>query len=303
MKLHFLFSKRRYYYHRPLRRTLHRSVPYSAFANRFTSLNMLSVLIACTVFLSSCEKVIPFDLNSAEKRYVIEAIITDQPGTAKVLITQTKNFDEDNNFAGISGATVTIKEVGGTTTTLAETSAGKYEAPSLTGSSGKTYTLTVNVGGKTFSASSTMPQKINLDTIYTTNEFIFTDIRKIVNAEFQDPPGRGNSYRFIQYVNGLKEKQLFIQNDDYTDGRKNDYQLFYFPDNDSDSTIIKSGDTVKIDMQCIDPNVYLYWFSLDRSSSGGSGQATPSNPVTNMQGGALGYFSAHTLQTKTMLVP
>ncbi|MEO6328228.1 MAG: DUF4249 domain-containing protein [Ginsengibacter sp.] len=252
---------------------------------------------------SSCEKVIDINLNNVEKKYVIEAVITDQAGTAKVLITQTKDFDEDNNFAGISGARVTMKERGGTATTFTETSAGKYESPAFAGISGKTYDLSVIVAGKTFFAESTMPQRINLDTIYTTDEFIFTDTRKIANVEFKDPAGRGNNYRFIQYVNGLKEKQLFIQNDDYTDGRTNNYKLFYFPGKGDDSTIIKSGDTVKVDLLCIDPNSYKYWFSLDRSSTGGSNQATPSNPVTNMQGGALGYFSAHTVQTKTMVVP
>ena len=56
-------------------------------------------------------------------------------------------------------------------------------------------------------------------------------------------------------------------------------------------------------MECIDRPIYKYWYSLDRSATGGSGQATPSNPVTNLQGGALGYFSAHTLQSRTMIVP
>ena len=223
--------------------------------------------ILFVLIFSSCEKVIDLKLNDAEKKYVVESVITDQAGTAKVLITETKDCDEDNNFPGISGATVTIKETGGATTTLTETSAGKYESPALTGISGKTYQLSVNIAGKTFSAVSTMPQKVDLDTIYTTDEFIFTDTRKIVNADFQDPGGRGNNYRFIQYVNGLKEKQLFIQNDDYTDGRINNNKLYYFPDDDNDSTIIKSGDTVKIDMLCVDPNIYKYWFSPDRGST------------------------------------
>jgi hypothetical protein len=288
---------------RLLRRSIDRSVHYSAFAKNFTSLYILSILIPIIVILTSCEKVIDLDLNDAEKKYVIEAVITDQAGTAKVLITETKNFDEDNNFSGISGATVTIKENGGVTATLTETSPGKYESSALNGSSGKTYDLSVIIAGKTFSAASTMPQKINLDTIYTTDEFIFTDTRKIANVDFKDPAGKGNNYRFIQYVNGLKEKQVFIQNDDYTDGRINNNKLYYFPDDDDDSTVIKSGDTVMIDLLCIDPGIYKYWFSLDRSSTGGGGQSTPSNPATNIQGGALGYFSAHTLQTKTMVVP
>lgn len=274
---------------------------YSSFA-----LNTLKRFFFCTLpvlIFSSCQKVIHVDLNSAEKKYVIEAIVTDQPGTAKVLITQTKNFDEDNNFPGISGAVVTISENGGTPVTLNETFAGQYEAPTLTGASGKTYSLFVNVGGKTFTAVSTMPQRVNLDTIFVTNELLFTDVRKIVNTVYQDPPGRGNNYRFIQYINGKKGNPVIINNDDYTDGRTVYNKLFYFDDNGGDSAKINSGDSVRIDMLCIDANVYKYWFSLSRSALGGSDQATPSNPVSNMQGGALGYFSAHTLQTKAMKVP
>lgn len=259
--------------------------------------------LAALISLSSCEKVIDIDLNSAEKKYVVEAIITDQPG-ARVLVTQTKNFDEDNNFAGVSGAVVQITESGGVTTTLPETSAGVYEAPALAGVSGKTYSLSVKVGGQTITAVSSMPQRINLDTLYVTDELLFSDSRKIANLEYKDPVGRGQNYRWVQYVNGVKEPQIFAQNDEYTDGRNVNIKLFFFPDDDDDETHkIKSGDQLRIDMFCIDANVYKYWFSLDRSATGESGQATPSNPVTNLTGGALGYFSAQTTQTKTITVP
>lgn len=260
------------------------------------------IAILSLIILSSCEKVIDIDLSKVEKKYVIEAILTDAPG-AKVNIIQTKDFDEDNTFPGISGATVTITETGGSTTTLPETTiAGVYEAPALAGTSGKTYLLSVSIGGKNFTATCTMPQKVNLDTIYVTDELLFGGTRKIVNAVNNDPPGLGNNYRFIQYVNNKREDQILIRNDEYSDGRKVISKLFYFGDDDEK---IKAGDTVKVDFQCISAEMYKYWYSLDRSStgSGGGGQATPSNPVTNMQGGALGYFSAHTLQTKTLIVP
>ena len=253
--------------------------------------------------VTSCQKVIHLDLNKANKQYVIEANITDQPGTAEILLSQTKNFDDNNDFVGVSGATVTVQQEGGALTTFSETTSGHYEAPNLVGSSGKTYDLNVNVAGKTFTASSTMPAKVNLDTIYVTDENLFTETRKIVNVEFHDPPGRGNNYRFIQYVNGLKEKQLFVQNDDYTDGRLNISKLYYFADNNSDSTIIHSADSVRIDMLCIDPAVYKYWYSLSQNTNGDNNNTTPANPVTNIQGGALGYFSAQTLQIRTMKVP
>lgn len=279
-----------------MKKYIQHQAPYKPFR-----LYILYILFA--LLLTSCEKVIDLDLNEAEKKYVVEAVITDQPGTARVLITQTKNFDEDNNFPGIAGAAVTITESGGATTVLTETAAGVYEAPSLVAATGKTYELVVNVGGNTFSASCRMPVKSNLDTIFVTDEFLFTDTRKIVNVEFRDPPGRGNNYRFVQYVNTKKEDEIFIQNDDYTDGRDINNRLYFFAEDDDTASLIKSGDTIKIEMLCIDQPVYTYWFSLLRSAVGNDGQATPSNPVTNMQGGALGYFSAHTLQEKTMVVP
>lgn len=270
--------------------------------NRSSPIFKLFIAFASLV-ICSCEKVIHLDLNTAEKKYVIEATVTDQPGTAEVLLSQTKNFDDNNDFVGVSGATINVKEEGGLLTTFIETSPGHYTAPGLVGSSGKRYDLNIAVAGNLFTATSTMPVKINLDTIYTTDELIFTDTRKIVSVVFQDPAGRGNNYRFIQYVNGLKEKQIFVENDDYTDSRLNVNKLFYFADDNSDSTIIKSGDTVRVDMLCIDPGIYQYWFSLASNTNGDNNQVTPANPVTNIKGGALGYFSAHTLQTKTMKIP
>jgi Domain of unknown function (DUF4249) len=251
---------------------------------------------------NSCTKVIDLDLNNAGKKYVIEAVMADAAGTAKVMITQTKDFDQDNDFPGVSGAVVSITENGGLTTPLTETAPGVYEEALLVGHPGKTYTLSVKVGGKEITAVSTIPVLVNLDSLFVTDEFLFTDTRKIVNAVYKDPAGRGNNYRFIQYVNDKKEKQILILNDDYTDGRTVTSKLFYFSD-DEDDKGIKSGDVVKIEMFCIDANMYRYWFSLDRSSTGGSGEATPSNPVTNLQGDALGYFSAHTFQRRTLVVP
>jgi hypothetical protein len=270
--------------------------------DRTASYVAVRIIALFGLFLSSCEKVIHLDLNTAEKKYVIEATVTDQPGTAQVLLSQTKNFDDNNQFAGVSGAVITVKEEGGLLTTFTETSPGHYEAPGLAGSSGKSYDLNVTVAGHVFTATSTMPAKVNMDSIYTTDEFIFTDTRKIVNVVFQDPPGRGNNYRFIQYVNSLKEKQLFVENDDYTDGRLNITKLYYFPDDNSDSTIIHADDSLRIDMLCIDPKVYEYWYSLERNTNGDNNNVTPANPVSNIQGGALGYFSAHTLQTRRMKV-
>ena len=253
--------------------------------------------------MASCEKVVDIDLNNSQKKYVIEGIVTDQPGLTKVMISQTKNFDEDNTFVGVSGATVSIRENNTRTIQLTETEPGVYTDALFRGLTDRNYTLTVNIGAETYTAACKMPKRVEMDSIFATDEFLFTETRKIMNANYRDPAGRGNSYKFLQYVNGHKVEQIFIQNDEYTDGRAVNSKLFYFTDDDDDASNVKSGDEVRIDMLCIDPAVYKYWFSLFRSATGNSGQATPANPVSNIQGGALGYFSAHTQQTRVITIP
>ena len=259
---------------------------------------IICLLMICT----SCEKVIKVNLNDSEKKYVIEGIVTNQPGTSMVLLSQTKDFDDDNEFAGISGAAIQITEQGGPTTLFTETATGVYKA-SLTGAPGKTYELSVSINGQVFRATSSMPQPVNLDSIFVSDDDTRRGkSRKLMNVQYNDPIATGNNYLFIQYVNGNKEEQIFIRNDELTNGNTSIVKLRYSNDDD-DNNDIKPGDQVKIEMLSTDAAVYKYWYSLNRSATGGgANSATPANPVTNIQGGALGYFSAHTLQSKTMVV-
>ncbi|OQP39770.1 hypothetical protein A4H97_16220 [Niastella yeongjuensis] len=253
---------------------------------------------------TSCEKVVNIKLDTADKKYVVEGVLTNQSGTCMVLLSQTQDFDASNAFTGVSGAAIQITEKDGATTQLTETSAGVYQAAGLTGTTGKTYTLSVTIKGQTFLAASTMPAPVNMDSIFITEDEAPGGKRNMANVQYNDPAGVANNYRFVQYVNGEKEQEIFVRNDELTNGNLTVTKLRY-PKNDDDEkdNSIKTGDLVKIDMQCIDPVIYKYWYSLSRSATGGGGNAaTPANPVTNMTGGALGYFSAHTLQTKTLTV-
>ncbi|MCR6720380.1 MAG: DUF4249 domain-containing protein [Chitinophagaceae bacterium] len=255
------------------------------------------------ILLSSCEKVIDIDLNNAEKKYVVEATISEEAGTARVRITQTVNFDESNYTPGINGATVTISDNLGNIYDFTDNNSGTYSHGTLVAVPGRTYTLNVQVNSETFTAVCKMPEPVDIDSLFITDELLFGEYQKTVNVLFQDPPGRGNAYRFHQVVNGLKEMRIMIMNDDYSDGRLISSTLFYFVDEDAGNVALKSGDEVEVTLQAIDAPVYKYWFSLDRSASGGNQQAAPSNPVSNIRGGALGYFSAHAERTKTIVVP
>lgn len=259
-------------------------------------------LLLWMITFSSCEKVIDLPLDAAAKKYVIEATITDTKGGCSVLISQTKNFNEDNSFESVSGAAVSITDGNNNTISLPEVSPGIYADSLVKGASGKTYTMHVDINGTTFEASSRMPFKVSMDSLYVTDDFLFGEVRKTPNVEFRDPRGTGNNYRFILYVNGVKRKNIYISNDSYSDGNFSSVKLFLFGD-DGDDKKIKSGDKISVNMLCISPEVYKYWYSLDAGATGNNNSASPANPVSNISGGALGYFSANTVQTRLADVP
>lgn len=262
--------------------------------------NYLSFLILLFVF-SACQEVIDVELRSTDPKYVVEGVLTDNPGDAFVKISQTARFYEPTEFNGVAGATVSIREVDGTTWNLTEGEKGIYRRPTLMGKPGKTYELRVQVGGQEFSATSTMPAKVLLDSLYITEEMFFTQKDKLANVAYTDAANQRNNYLAEQSINSKRTDMLYIYNDEYTDGKPNIQKLYYFPENDEDK--LKKGDTVKVNFYTIDEANFKYWFSVFRSSTGQSGGASPANPVSNIQGGALGYFSAQPRHTKSVIVP
>jgi hypothetical protein len=268
--------------------------------NRFTYTLLGAVLLLGT----ACEKEIDLDLNGNDNKLVIEGVLTDTKGECSVKLSRTKAFNADNTFQGVSGASVQIFH-DGDTTLLTETSTGVYTAPELSGASGITYGLLVTLAGEQYTATSRMPSKVMLDTLRIVEEDLFGDMTKIANVGFKDPAAETNFYRFQQYINGQKIKRYWVRNDDLTNGNNINARLYILNDDDDDEedNDIDSGDEVTVEMLNIDANVYKYFYSLSNSATGESDSATPANPVSNISGNAIGYFSAHTVEKKTIKVP
>lgn len=257
-----------------------------------------SVLFVClSAGFASCEKVIDVDLNTASPKYVIEGTIDNKSDKHWVVITQTKNFDENNNFAGVTGATVVIKDLSGGVDTLQPVMNGVYETRTIKGTPGHTYQLYVNVGGEVFTAQSYMPPVVKLDSLsLAKSEFASqSGVDILVVPHFTDPGGVRNYYRFAFYLNNIKSKSVIVRNDERFDGKATQ-QAFRGVDAEP-----LSGDSVEIQMQCIDEWVYKYFYSLEQTI--GQNAATPANPVSNIAGGALGYFSAYTVDSKKIFIP
>lgn len=264
-------------------------------------LKSLLILSLAVIAFSSCEKVIDVKLNNADKKLVIDAQITNVAGTCKVIISRTKEFSSNNELDGVSGATIEILGDDGTVFSLADIGGGVYESDGATGLPGHTYELKITVEGKTYTATSTMPEFVTFDSLSVEKQKFFDEEQVFANVSFKDPVGGRNYYRFVQHVNDYKIPGYSLLDDDLSDGKDIRSTLYFFLDDDIEP--VKSGDEFIVEMQGIDAAVYKYWFSLEQSASGSGNSAAPANPVSNIKGDALGYFSAHTRQVKTIIVP
>lgn len=258
------------------------------------------ILLLTVSLLWSCEKAIDLKLKDNDLKYVIEGVITNEPGSCKVLISETREFSDDNEFRGVHGASVKI-ENNGNTFVLTETKTGTYENIALSTVSGQTYKLTVRINGTDFIASSTMPALVPfLD--FTLKRSDFDSLRAATMVKFKDPLEAKNYYWFQQYVNGKIQKEYKVMNDEFTSGREvNDYLVFENTTKNHDLDL-KTGDQLMAEMHCVDASVYTYLFTLFNANGSENG-AAPANPLSNISGGALGFFSAHTVERKTIVVP
>ncbi len=263
--------------------------------------------VYCSCFLTlilfvfnGCEKVIQLKTDKIPQKYVIEANISDQMNDCYVILTTTNPINQPTHFDGVSNAKVTIREDEKNPVTLTEIRKGIYQGNGIHAKSGHQYTLKVQTADAEFTSAIKVPEKVNFDSLSIINFEGFGSTRKFANVSFHDPAGMANSYRFIQYKNGIPNPNIFVVNDDFSDGRPINTFLPFFGDQEDQKII--SGDTIRVEMQGIDRSVYLYFNSLNQSSSGGNEVVAPGNPITNIKGGALGYFNAFIKQQKTIIV-
>ena len=261
---------------------------------KLTNYIKYGLIIAIAAFFS-CKKIVTLNLSTAPTTIVIEGNVTNQSGPYLVSITNTVGFYANNTFPPVSGAVVKITDSTiGVTDSLTELYAGSgiYATSKLVGTIGHTYLLDVIAGGKEYKASSTMPQVVPYDslTFITNTGFGKPLTNPVIN--FQDPAGINNYYNFVETIKGKPSKQIFTFSDRLSDGRYVTKQLF------NDSNYIQHGDTVQVEMQCIDKYVYSYLEELSGQDDTNGQPTSPADPTSNLTNGALGYFSVHTSQTK-----
>jgi hypothetical protein len=249
------------------------------------------ILIAVAI-LAACTKTITPALNNAGAQVYIQGAVSDTAGPYYVSILKSVTFYDSSIYPGIPGAAVTITDsTTGQQDALTETSTGLYATHTLMqGIPGHTYLLNVQLNGNTYTASSTMPQPVPLDSL----SFDFSDTTRLeAVANYQDPIHIVNFYKYTMTINGKVDKRFQTFEDRLSDGR-------YIHDKiDADTGEVKRNNVVRLSLVGIDKNVYTYLHEAEQIAYNNAGLVSPANPQSNITGGCLGYFSAQTVSSKT----
>ena len=271
----------------------------------FFQLKVFFLSTFAILFFSSCQQVVSIDLNKADPHIVIEGTILDRPGPFTVSITKTGTyFDQSLSFPPVSSAVVTLQDNFSNTDTLKEKTPGTYYSSTILGAVGMQYSLHVLAEGKEYTASSTMPKKVIIDSLYAMprvgrgGESGFD-----IYIAFKDPPEPGNYYR----LNARSSTAIPADSIDgrryrlYTDKLTNGNEMY---ERIRSGRNVQPGDTITVELLSIDKAAYDYFSTLrdilssDRSPT----SLSPANPNTNLSNGSLGFFAAFTIDKKSIVM-
>lgn len=267
---------------------------------KYRNIQQTILFLICILLTASCTEVIQLDLRSADKQLVIEGSVSTLKGTV-IKMTQSINFQQQNSFPPIENANVEVTDNLGNTVLLDEVEAGTYSSSDFIGIEGRTYSLTVKTENETLSAQCQLPQKVMFKELIIEEDFSTNfwgkssdTLTHKITVTFDDPAGTDNFYNFIEYINE-EQVSTYYTSDKSQDGVEIEKVLL------NKDRYLKSGDILRIEMQCITEEIYDYLKNLTGSETERQ-SSTPSNPLNNIEGAELGYFSAHSSEFKSLVI-
>lgn len=290
----------------------------------------LSLILIASLLAASCEKSISFRPKSQEPLVVVEATI--ENGQAPVvLLSSSVNFFSKitpdilaasfirNAQVDISNGSLThrLKEYRIPANNGYDLYYYSIDSASLPtaflGEFNKTYTLTINTGGKSYTASTTIPQlSKTIDSVWWEKGPANKDSNFVkLLVKVTDPPGYGNYIRYFtkrnteRFLPGLNS----VFDDQIIDGKTYSVQVDQGVDINEEFdqetyNFFKRGDTVTVKFCNIDKATYDFWRTMEYSyGSIGNPFSSPTKVLSNIKGGALGYFGGYAAQYRSLIIP
>jgi hypothetical protein len=247
-------------------------------------------LFVCGMY--SCQEVITINLNSTAPRVVVEGNINNFPGPYLIKLSNTTSYFGPAGTNALTGARVLITDNAGHADTLREITPGNYKTSTLIGTIGNTYYLTITASGITYTANSTMPDTVRIDSMSYALRAPRPGSTALpsysITCSFTDPATVGNYYGFRLYRNAVLLDDLVserVVSDKLINGNAQHFRL-------RDPALLV-GDSVRVDLVCMDKANFDFYNTLKGTlSAGGPFSAPPANPISNISNGGLGSFGA-----------
>lgn len=251
------------------------------------------------VVLAGCEKVIEINLNEVNPAIVIEATLTDKPGSAKVELSKTADYFDEFEKQMISGAQVILKDDEGNQFVLSEKESGIYTNEIIKPLIGAKYTISVETEGEVYVASSTLHPAVEIKKVdyFFENGESFFDEGYYLLLYIKDPPDDANYYRINIYKNGRLRtdgSDLILFSDRLVEGKEVEIKLR--------SVLFKKGSIARVELISLDKSAFDFYRTFSDLTTTNPGSAAPANPTSNFSNGALGFFSAYSFDEETVVI-
>lgn len=259
--------------------------------------------------LVSCEKDINLNIVGDEGKIVIEGNI-ENGRHAQVIITRNSAVSKQLNLLDIliTNAQAYVSDGAATDTlTLAIDSTSSiplvYRGSKIVGLPGKTYYLTVIADGKIFTASTTIPNPVKLDSVWWKPQPNRADTAGYAWAWLTEPPGYGNAYLWLA-KRATKDRRYLAPmgasfDDKFIDGKS--FEFYALRGMDPTATeeepgdiryLFKHTDTICIKFCSIDYPTYRFYYSYETAlQSNGNPFASPTSVRSNISEGGLGIWA------------
>lgn len=248
-------------------------------------------LLFFALIWTSCEKEITLDLPASEEKLVLEGKVQLNQ-SPELTITKTLDFYNGGELKKISNAIAQITDQNGITHPLIEKQPGVYVATGVKGEAGKVYTMTVNVEGKTYVASTTLYAPV-----------------EVANVKIKEAPkvaGRSGYDITLEFDDAESNDFYFIAKAFHVkDGKNKKTERVSKVGNIRFRERFDSGAKVNTMLLTVDKQIFTYFKGVQDivDNRNFALSSEPVNPETNWNNGALGYFGAFSLDVNTVVVP
>ncbi len=268
------------------------------------------ILLAVTAF--SCTETINLDPDITDPVMVIEGLITNESKNHFVRISRSTGFNTIGSTPTVDNAIVSVSDDQGGTWDFVHNPGGDPDSvgyylsdQAFAGIVGRTYSLSAQVDGVMYSASDLLTPLTKIDSLGQRYDeqvdgedeedgFVYETL-----LFMKEPQGRQDNYLFEFYRNGQ------LQNEDNFEVYVADDEALAEAIEGLESPVnYKLGDTARVDMYSLSRDGFWYYWDLATlvQNDGGMFSPPPANPRTNLSNGAVGYFQASSIETKSVII-